>query len=63
MNTDIAEGKWKQVKGRIRQAWGELTDDDLDKIQGHEERFVGLMQEKYGMGKEEAQREFSKYRA
>jgi uncharacterized protein YjbJ (UPF0337 family) len=60
MNTDIAEGKWKQLKGKIRESWGDLTDDELDQVQGRKEKFVGLMQEKYGKGKDEAEREFDK---
>lgn len=60
MNTDIAEGKWKQLKGRLQEMWGDLTDDEIDQIKGEKERFVGLMQEKYGKGKAEAEREFEK---
>ncbi len=62
MNTDIAEGKWKQLKGKIQQQWGDLTDDDLDKIKGQRQEFVGLMQERYGKGKDEAEREFDQFR-
>ncbi|MCB1676154.1 MAG: CsbD family protein [Halioglobus sp.] len=62
MNQDIAEGKWKQLKGKIQAKWGELTDDDLDRIKGKREEFAGVMQEKYGKGKEEAQREFDALR-
>jgi uncharacterized protein YjbJ (UPF0337 family) len=58
MNRDIAAGKWKQLKGKVQQSWGDLTDDEIDKIQGREERFVGLLQERYGLKKEEAEREF-----
>jgi uncharacterized protein YjbJ (UPF0337 family) len=60
MNKDIAEGKWKQLKGKIQQSWGNLTDDEIDKIQGSEERFVGLLQERYGLKKEQAEKEFKK---
>ena len=56
MNADIFEGKWKQLRGRVKQAWGDLTDDDLAKIDGSYDRFVGVLQEKYGYTKEEAQR-------
>ena len=63
MNTDIAEGKWKQLKGKIQQQWGDLTDDDLDKIKGQRQEFVGLMQERYGKGKDEAEREFDRFRS
>lgn len=61
MNQDITEGKWKQLKGRIKEQWGKLTDDEIDQIQGQRERWAGIMQEKYGMAKEEAQREFDKF--
>lgn len=63
MNTDIAEGKWKQLKGKIRETWGDITDDEVDQVAGKRERFVGLMHEKYGKGKEEAEREFDKLSA
>lgn len=56
MNADIFEGKWKQLRGRVKQAWGDLTDDDLAKIDGSYDRFVGVLQEKYGYTKEEAQK-------
>ncbi len=61
MNADIAEGKWKQLKGNLKQQWSKLTDDDLDRINGKREEWAGIMQEKYGMGREEAQREFEKF--
>ncbi len=60
MNTDIAEGKWKQLKGKLQEMWGDLTDDEIDQIKGEKEKFVGLMQEKYGKGKAEAEQEFEK---
>lgn len=62
INQDIAEGKWKQLKGKVRESWGKLTDDDVDRIQGKWERWQGVMQERYGMGKEDAQKEFEKFR-
>ncbi len=55
MNEDIFKGMWKQVRGRAKQVWGDLTDDDLAKIDGSYDRFVGVLQEKYGYTKEEAQ--------
>ena len=61
MNADIAEAKWKQLKGNLKQQWGKLTDDDLDRINGKREEWAGIMQEKYGMGRDEAQREFEKF--
>jgi uncharacterized protein YjbJ (UPF0337 family) len=56
MNCDQIEGKWKQVKGSVRKQWGELTDDDLTKMAGSRDKFVGVLQERYGIAKEEAQK-------
>jgi len=56
MNWDQVEGKWKQFKGSARKQWGDLTDDDLDRIAGNREKFVGVLQERYGIAKEEAQK-------
>ena len=56
MNWDQLEGKWKQMKGSIRQQWGKLTDDDLEVIAGKRDRLIGMVQERYGYAKEEAQR-------
>ena len=56
MNSDIFKGQWKQLRGRVKQVWGELTEDDLAKIDGSYDRFVGVLQEKYGYTKEEAQK-------
>jgi len=57
MNDDIFKGKWKQLRGQIQQKWGDITDDDLDRIQGTQTEFEGLLQERYGYTKERAQRE------
>jgi uncharacterized protein YjbJ (UPF0337 family) len=54
MNEDILDGKWKQVKGNVRNWWGKLTDDDVDRIAGKSEKMVGLLQERYGWTKERA---------
>ncbi|MEP7357963.1 MAG: CsbD family protein [Anaerolineales bacterium] len=59
MNEDILEGKWKQVKGNVRNWWGKVTDDDLDRIGGKSEKMVGLLQERYGWTKERANEELS----
>lgn len=56
MNWDQLEGRWKQVKGSVRQQWGKLTDDDLEVIAGHRDKFVGKLQERYGLAREEAQK-------
>jgi uncharacterized protein YjbJ (UPF0337 family) len=56
MNWDQLEGKWKQLKGSAKQGWAKLTDDDLDYIAGTHDKFVGKLQERYGLAKEEAER-------
>jgi uncharacterized protein YjbJ (UPF0337 family) len=57
MNRDILGGKWKQLKGAAKQKWGKLTDDDLDRIEGSRDELVGVIQERYGKSREEAERE------
>ena len=59
MNDDILEGQWKQVKGSVRNWWGKLTDDDVDRIAGKSEKLVGVLQERYGWTKERANEEFT----
>jgi uncharacterized protein YjbJ (UPF0337 family) len=55
MNKDILEGKWTQFRGIVRETWGKLTDDDLDRIAGKWDQLVGSIQEKYGYTREEAE--------
>ena len=57
MNWDQVEGKWKQIRGAVKEKWGKLTDDDLDQIAGKREQFVGKIQQRYGIAREEAQRQ------
>ncbi|ADE84942.1 CsbD family protein [Rhodobacter capsulatus] len=57
MNTDIIEGKWKEIKGAVRAKWGDLTDDEIEEIAGERERLEGLVQQKYGRTKEAAKKE------
>lgn len=57
VNQDILEGKWKQVKGKVKQQWGKLTDDQLDQISGRSEELAGLLQEHYGYSTARAQKE------
>ncbi|MGH2400540.1 MAG: CsbD family protein, partial [bacterium] len=59
MNTDILEGKWKQLRGRIKAQWGKLTDDELDEIQGNAEVLIGKIQEKYGHTRSEVERDLN----
>ena len=57
MNWGQITGKWKQMKGLVKTRWGKLTDDDLDVIAGQKDQLVGRIQERYGVAKEEAQRQ------
>jgi uncharacterized protein YjbJ (UPF0337 family) len=61
MNDDILKGKWKQLRGQIQQKWGDLTNDDLDRIQGTQTEFEGLLQERYGYTKERAKQEVDNF--
>lgn len=56
MNWDQVEGNWKEMKGKARASWGELTDDELTQIGGKKDQLVGKLQQKYGLEREEAER-------
>ena len=60
MNKDEFEGKWKQVRGQAKEWWGKLTDDDLEKVGGQFDKFIGLLQEKYGYTRQKAELEFNR---
>jgi uncharacterized protein YjbJ (UPF0337 family) len=57
MNWDRIEGNWKQMKGKAREQWGNLTDSDWEQIAGKKDQLVGRIQERYGISKEEAQKQ------
>jgi uncharacterized protein YjbJ (UPF0337 family) len=57
MNWDQIEGTWRQVRGKAREQWGKLTDDDLDVIAGRRDALIGKIQERYGIAREEAERQ------
>ncbi|WLO84466.1 CsbD family protein [Pantoea agglomerans] len=59
MNKDEASGNWKQFKGKMKEKWGKLTDDDMQVIEGKRDQLVGKIQERYGSTKDEAEREVS----
>jgi uncharacterized protein YjbJ (UPF0337 family) len=61
MNQDQAGGKWRQFKGKIKEQWGKLTDDDLTMIEGNRDQFIGRLQERYGIAKEEAERQLREF--
>lgn len=64
MNTateDIVKGKWKEIKGKLKQQWGRFTDDDITRMQGSYNELLGHLQKKYGYQKEEARRELNDF--
>jgi uncharacterized protein YjbJ (UPF0337 family) len=61
MNSDQLKGKWKQVKGSVKERWGKLTDDDIDVINGQNEQLVGKIQERYGIAREAAQKQVEEW--
>ncbi len=60
-NQDQFEGKWKQMKGGIREQFGKLTDDDVEQIKGKRDKLVGKLQERYGDSREEAEKRLDTY--
>lgn len=61
MNWDKIEGKWKQAKGQAQQKWGKLSNDDLDVVDGKREELVGKVQERYGIAKDEAEKQVEEF--
>jgi uncharacterized protein YjbJ (UPF0337 family) len=61
MNEDRLKGNWKQVKGRMREQWGRLTDDDLDVVDGRREQLAGVLQKRYGMAKDEVEEQIREF--
>jgi uncharacterized protein YjbJ (UPF0337 family) len=62
MNKDTIEGNWTEMKGRIREQWGKLTDDQLDQVQGKWEQLAGVVQQQYGISKDEAEVQIARFR-
>lgn len=61
MNWDRIKGNWKQLKGKIREEWGELTDDEIERIAGQRDQLAGSLQEAYGIGKDEAETQIERF--
>ena len=57
MNEDILEGKWTQLKGKVKEQWGKLTDDEIDQLNGKKDQLVGRVQERYGIARDQAERD------
>ena len=63
MDWDQIEGKWKEFSGRVREKWGKLTNDEIRIINGKREKLAGMLQQKYGMAKEEAEKQIKDFEA
>ena len=59
MNEDTVKGNWKQFKGKVKEQWGKLTDDDLDVINGQRDQLVGRIQERQGIARDQAEKQVS----
>jgi uncharacterized protein YjbJ (UPF0337 family) len=62
MDSDRVAGNWHQIKGKLKTQWGKLTDDDLKVVEGRSETLAGKLQERYGIAKEEADRQVKEFR-
>jgi uncharacterized protein YjbJ (UPF0337 family) len=63
MNRDTLKGQWLQMKGKVREQWGKLTNDDLDEIEGNAEQLVGKLQTRYGYARQRAEAELDAFLA
>ena len=61
MNRDFLMGKWRQLKGEAKVQWGKLTDDELDQIEGNSDKLIGLLQERYGYARDQAETEVNRF--
>lgn len=61
MNEDILSGNWKQFRGKVKEQWGKLTDDELDQIEGKRDQMVGLLQKEYGYGRQDAEDQYDDF--
>jgi uncharacterized protein YjbJ (UPF0337 family) len=61
MNEDILKGKWLQVRGDVKKTWVKLTDDDLTQIDGHKDKLIGVLQERYGYNHQRASQEYDRF--
>jgi uncharacterized protein YjbJ (UPF0337 family) len=60
-NKDSLLGQWHELKGQVRQQWGKITDDDLTQLSGKTEELAGILQQRYGYGKAQAEIEINKW--
>jgi uncharacterized protein YjbJ (UPF0337 family) len=62
MNNDRIEGNWMQIKGKVKEQWGKLTDDDMKIIEGNRDQLLGRVQERYGIARDEAEKQIRQFR-
>ncbi len=63
MNWDIAKGNWKQFAGKVKEQWGDLTDNEIQEIEGQRDQLVGKVQERYGIARDEAEKRVHEWEA
>ena len=63
VNSDTIKGNWQQLKGKVKAQWGKLTDDDLTYLEGKQDQLAGKIQERYGIAREDAERQVREFRA
>ena len=61
MNNDRIQGNWKELKGKVKEKWGKLTDNDLTVIDGQQDQLIGKIQERYGIAREEAEKQWKQF--
>ena len=63
MNTEIAHGKWEEIKGKIRSKWGKLNDDEIESFKGNLDQLVGKIEQTYGYAKDFAEKEYNEFKS
>ena len=63
MDENILKGKWKEIKGQIKEQWGKLTDDEIAEVEGKQEKLMGLLQKKYGYSRDQAEDDYRRFLA
>jgi uncharacterized protein YjbJ (UPF0337 family) len=61
MASDVLKGQWKQIRGRVKAAWGKLTDDEIDEINGNRDMLLGKLQKEYGYNRMEAEEQVNDF--
>ncbi|HEY0962085.1 MAG TPA: CsbD family protein [Pseudomonadales bacterium] len=61
MNEDIVQGKWKELRGKVRERWGKVTGDDVERLKGTSDELIGLLQQRYGYERERARKEIQEW--